>query len=96
MHFNFVLVLSRVGIAQLLYRRGTGWMAGVRFLAEATDLYATSQRLTTSGAHPASCPMGPGAPSRRVNLLDREVDHSPPSNPDVKYGGVIPRLPHTS
>jgi hypothetical protein len=31
-----------------------------------------------------------------VKRLDRETDHSPPSGADVRNGGGIPLLPHTS
>jgi hypothetical protein len=43
----------------------------------------------SSGAHP-------GAVSSEENGGGGEADHSPPSNVDVKNGGTIPPLPHTS
>jgi hypothetical protein len=49
---------------------------------------------TSSGAHPASYPMGPGALSTGVKRQGREADHSPPTNAEVKktwvYTSTLP------
>jgi hypothetical protein len=37
-----------------------------------------------------------GPISLGAKLQVHEADHSPPSNADVKKGGAIPSLPHTS
>jgi hypothetical protein len=51
---------------------------------------------TSSGAHPASYPVGTGVLSPGAKSPGREADHSPPSNAKVKNGGAIPPLPYTS
>jgi hypothetical protein len=51
---------------------------------------------TGSKAYPASSPMGAGNTFPGVKRLGREADHSPPSSSEVKNGGAIPALPHTS
>jgi hypothetical protein len=51
---------------------------------------------TGSGSHPASNKWVPGTLSPEVKRPEREADHSPPSNVEVKKGGAIPPLPHTS
>jgi hypothetical protein len=38
----------------------------------------------------------PGAVSSEVKRQGREADHSPPSGAEVKSGGAILPLPHTS
>jgi hypothetical protein len=38
----------------------------------------------------------PGAFSPGLKRQGREADHSPPSSAEVKNGGAIPPLPHTS
>jgi hypothetical protein len=51
---------------------------------------------TGSGAHPASYTMGYGSVSPWLKRPVREADNSPPYNAEVKNGGVIPPLAHTS
>jgi hypothetical protein len=51
---------------------------------------------TSSGVHPASYLMGTGAYSLGVKRLGREVDRSLPPSAEVKNGGAISPLPHTS
>jgi hypothetical protein len=51
---------------------------------------------TGSGAHPASYPMATGGSFSEVKWQEREADHSLPSNAEVKKGGAIPPLLHTS
>jgi hypothetical protein len=46
--------LNRAGIAQLVWRRATGWMAGVRFPVGGRDFSLLHSVQTGSGAHPAS------------------------------------------
>jgi len=41
---------------------------------------------TSSGAHPASCPMCKGASSSEVKRPEREANHSPPFSVKIKYG----------
>jgi hypothetical protein len=48
------------------------------------------------GAHPASYPMGTGASFPGGKATGREADHSPPSSAEVKKGGAITPLLHTS
>jgi hypothetical protein len=41
--------------------------------------------------------LGPTQPPIQwVKRPGREADHSPPSNAEVKNGGILPPLPHTS
>jgi hypothetical protein len=56
------------------------------------DLSLLHSVQTATGAHPASYPVG----TEGVKLPEREADHSPPSSAQVKNGGTIPPLPHTS
>jgi hypothetical protein len=51
---------------------------------------------TTSGANSASYPVYTRALSPGVKRQVREADHSPPSRAEVKNGGAIPLLLHTS
>jgi hypothetical protein len=51
---------------------------GVRSPAGAKDFPSILYVQTGSGAHPASCPMGPGGPfPRGLARLGRDGDHSP-------------------
>jgi hypothetical protein len=38
----------------------------------------------------------PGTPSPAIKRPGHDADHSPASNAEVKNGGAIPPLPHTS
>jgi hypothetical protein len=50
----------------------------VRSLAEAEDFSSSLYVQTSSGAHPASCPMGTGGPFSRDKVQPRrDADHSP-------------------
>jgi hypothetical protein len=80
---------SSVGIA-------TGWMAGVRFPARATDFSLLHRVQTSSGAHPVPVQRVPGALSSGVKLPGHEADHSSPSSAEVKNRGSMPPLTHTS
>jgi hypothetical protein len=48
------------------------------------------------GPHPASYPMDTGASSPEVKRPGSDADHSSPSSAEVKNGGAIPPLLHTS
>ena len=67
----------------------TGLRAGqseVGISAEARYFYFLQIVQTGSGAHPHSCSMGTGVLSRGVKRPVCDVDHSPPTNADVKNG----------
>jgi hypothetical protein len=54
---------------------------------------------TGSGTHTASYPIGNGERGPypwRLKRQEREGDHSPSSRAEVKNGGAMPPLPHTS
>jgi hypothetical protein len=52
---------------------------------------------TSSGAHPASYPMGTqGVLFSEVKRAGCGADHSPPSSSDAKNDGAVPSLPYTS
>jgi hypothetical protein len=80
---------TSAGIAQSIWWRTTGWMAGVQFPAEARDLSLLHSVQTSSGTHTASCLKDTGG-----IVVGREADHSPPSPTEVKNGGPIPRFLH--
>jgi hypothetical protein len=58
---------------------------GVRSPAGAKDFSSSLCVQTGSGAHPASCTMGPGDPFPGGTARPgRAADHSPPSNAEVE------------
>jgi hypothetical protein len=58
---------------------------GVRFPAEAADFSASLSVQTSSGAHPASCPVGTGGPFPGTKARPvRDTDQSLPSSTEVK------------
>jgi hypothetical protein len=59
-------------------------MIEVRVGAGAGNFSLHHRVQTVSGAHPASYPMGNGAPSLWIKRQGREADHSPPSSAEVK------------
>jgi hypothetical protein len=60
-------------------------MTGVQSPTEAEDFSSSLYIQTGSGAHPASCTMGTGAPfSRGKAQPGRDDDHSPQSSAEVK------------
>jgi hypothetical protein len=61
---------------------------GVRYSAEVRNFSLLRSIHTGSGTHP----MGTAEAKRP----GREDDHSPQSSAEIKYGGVIPPLPHMS
>jgi hypothetical protein len=77
---------SSVGIA-------TGYTVEVRLLARKRDISPLNNVRTGSGAHPASCPVGPVAFAMQAKQLGLETDHSPPSSVEVETGGAVPPLP---
>jgi hypothetical protein len=83
-------------ISQAIQRRATGWTAGVRFPREAKDFSLLRTPQTGSGAHPASYSKGSGGSFLGPKRLGLEANHSPPPNAEVKNGGAVPPLRHTS
>jgi hypothetical protein len=79
-------------IAQSVWRRTTGWTAGVLFPVGARDFCLLHSFQTCSGAHP----MGTDGLSPGVKRQGREADHSPPSSTEIKNYVGMPPLPHTS
>jgi hypothetical protein len=71
-------------------------MIGVRFSSEARNLSLLHIIQSVSGSRPAFHQMETGGSFPGVKKQGREVDHSPPSNAEVKNGGAIPPLPHMS
>jgi hypothetical protein len=53
-------VINGAGVAQSVLWLSTDWTTGVRSPTEAEDFSSSLCVQTGSGAHPASCPMGPG------------------------------------
>jgi hypothetical protein len=69
-------------------------MAGVRF-PSGQEIFLFSRRPVLGPNQPLIQQL-PGALSPGVKQLERETDHSHPSDVDVKNDGAIPRLPHAS
>jgi hypothetical protein len=87
------------GIAQSLSRLGYGLGGrgvGVRFPAEARDFCLLHNVQTGSGAHPASYAMDTGDSFLGGKSERREADLKHLYSAEVKNGGAIPSLPHTS
>jgi hypothetical protein len=81
---------TSVGIA-------VGCTTGVRFPAGATDFSVLHSVQTGSGANPASDLMGTGGLfPLGLKRSGRAADHSPQSSAEVKNGGPVPPLTHTS
>jgi hypothetical protein len=58
---------------------------GVQSPAGAKDFSSSLCVQTSSGAHPASCPMGTGVLSPGLKAQPgRDADHSPPSSAEVE------------
>jgi hypothetical protein len=70
----------------------TGWTAVFRFPADATDSGSTP----ALGSIQPPIQWVPGPLSPAVKRPGREADHSPPSSVEVKNGGAMPPLSHTS
>jgi hypothetical protein len=73
-----------------------GLEAGGPFRAGARDFSLLHSVPTGSGAHPAYSLLSTGAHSPGVKRPGREADHSPACSAEVKNGGAIPPLSHTS
>jgi hypothetical protein len=71
-------------------------MAGVVFPVGASDFSQFHSTQTGSGVHLASYPTEPGALSPGVKRQGREANQLPPSSAEIKNGGAIPQLTHTS
>jgi hypothetical protein len=84
-----VALNSQVSIAKYYGLDGRGSIPG----RSKRLFFSTLQRL---GPTQPFIQWVPGAFSREVKRPGREVDHSPPSSAEVKDGGTIPSLPHTS
>jgi hypothetical protein len=68
-------------------------MPGVQILAEVREFSLLHSIQTSSGAQPASYPMGEGL-FPGIKQPEHEANHSPPSNDKVKNGGAMPPLQH--
>jgi hypothetical protein len=63
-----------------------GWTIGVRSPTGAEDFSSSPCIQTSSGAQPASYPVGTGGPFPGGKAWPgRDADHSPPSSDEVKY-----------
>jgi hypothetical protein len=82
-------------LAQLVQRRSTGWKSGVR-LPALHDFLSSSQRPERLWVPSSLLSMGTGALSPGIKRLGQEAGHSHPSDDEIKNGGAIPPLPHTS
>jgi hypothetical protein len=61
------------------------WTTKVRSPTEAEDFSSSLCVQTSSGAHPASCPMGTGGPFPGGKVQSgRDADDSPPFSAEVK------------
>jgi hypothetical protein len=83
-------------VAQSVQGRAMGWTAGVPFLGAERYLFLLYSVQTGSGAHSVSYAMCTWGSFLGVKRPRREADNSPSSSAEVKNGGVIPTLPHTS
>jgi hypothetical protein len=72
----------------------TGWTVAVGFPAGARDVYLLHSVQTAFGSHRIQ--WVPGALSSAVNRPGHEDNHAPATSIEVKTGGAIPLLPHTS
>jgi hypothetical protein len=73
------------------------WLDGrVSIPGSGKRFYSTPQRPDRLWAHPSTSPMGTGGSFPGGKAAGREADHSPLSSAEVKNGGAVPPLPHTS
>jgi hypothetical protein len=79
---------SSVGLA-------TGWMAGVRIPSN-TRLFSSPQRLDHLWGPPSLISMRYRRLSPEVKRPELETDHLPQYNDEIKNGGALPPLAHTS
>jgi hypothetical protein len=71
-------------------------MVGVHFPAWSKDFSLLYSIQISSGAYPASYPVGIKALSQAVKATMHEADHSPLSCAEIKNGGALPTLLITS
>jgi hypothetical protein len=73
--------------------KATCWTAGVDIF-----LYSRASRASRPALRPTQPPIQwvPGDLSSEVKLMGHEADRSPSASAEVKNGGAIPPLPHTS
>jgi hypothetical protein len=71
-----------------------GYTAGVRFPAAARDISTASRPALEPTRRPIQCVLA--ELSSGIIRPGREADLSHPSSAEVKNGGSIPPLPHTS
>jgi hypothetical protein len=83
-------------LSQLLQLLATEYMVRVRYSVTARNLSALQNTLTASEIHKFSSPMGAGTFPLKIRRSECEAVLSQPFRADVKFGGVIPPLPHTS
>jgi hypothetical protein len=85
--YTHFFILKGAGIAQSVQRLATGWTAeGSQFESRYGQEFSLLHFVrTSSGAHPASYPMGTGRVlSPGVKRPRLEADHSPPTSAEVK------------
>jgi hypothetical protein len=84
------------GIDQSLRRLTMDWMTErSRSPGRVKNFVSTASRPLLVPTQP-TIQWAPGAVSPGVKRLGSEADHSPPTSAEVKNGGAIPSLPHTS
>jgi hypothetical protein len=97
-HFILSVVWYRAGIVQSVWRLPRGWMTkGSEFESqwgqEFSLLYVIQ---TSSGAHPAYCPMDTRDSFPWGKAAGREADRSPPTSAKVKKMWSIHPFPYVS
>jgi hypothetical protein len=68
----------------------------VQSLAEARDFLFSTASTTTMGPTQPPIQWVLRAPSPEVKGAGHEADHPLPSSAEIKNGGAVPPLPHTS
>jgi hypothetical protein len=83
--------------SSVVYLWDTAWMKDVKLPAKTGNFSLRHRVQTGSGVHPASYPMGTRG-SFPGDKAEREADHSPPSNAEVKnmwsYISTLPSRLH--
>jgi hypothetical protein len=64
-------------------------MTRAQFPAQAKDFSVSLHVQSSSGAHPASYPLGTGSSFPRCKAAGHKYDHSPSSNAKVKSGAIL-------
>jgi hypothetical protein len=96
---NVIIAVLHIEDVQCFIQSATGYELNDRGSIPGRDkrFFSSPQcpyRLCT--AHPVSYPVGSGVSFPRIKRPGREADHSPPHRVEVKNGGGIPPLLHTS